>query len=485
MPVDSTHQEYSAFAPKWERIRDAVAGSDEVKARKSLYLPKPNGHTAEDFSSYIMRAEFYPATTRTVDGLLGAVFRKEPNVKIPKGQEELLSKLTIQGADFATFAKSVGREVLILGRYGVLVDVADDDNLPFAAGYTAENIINWRIAHIEREPVTTMVVLREFREAHKGDDEFKTETRKRWRVLQLGVLGDGSFGETKVYVQTLFEEVKNEKGENQIVQIGQVVPLQRGEPLTKIPFVFFGPTNLTPSVEKPPILDLVDTNLSHYRTSAELEEGAFFTGLPMYVISGRGLGEETPGEFEVGSRNALRLDEGGTAMVLTVSGDDMGVLVKLMEAKEQRMAILGARILEDQKSGVEAAAAMAMRHRGENSLLGSIADTVGRGIKKVLEIMTWWNGADDPDVKFELNKDFTSMQLTGAELVQLVSAFQSGTIGPEVFFKALKDGERIPDGWTLDDWLEDIESGADQFTRGMTNEDIDGEDDEDEDSSDG
>jgi hypothetical protein len=340
------------------------------------------------------------------------------------------------------------------------------------------------MAHINREPVTTMVVLHEQREVPKGDDPFVIETRDRWRVLQLGVLDSGEFDGASVYVQTLFEQIKDEKGESQIVQIGQVVPLRRGEPLKKIPFTFFGPTNLTPDIEKPPVLDLVDTNLSHYRTSAELEEGAYFTGLPMYVISGRGLGEETPGVFEVGSRNALRLDEGGSAQVLTVSGDGMGVLVSLMESKEQHMAILGARILEDQKAGVEAAVTMAMRHRGENSLLGSIADTVGRGMKDVLKTMTWWNGVDDPDVTAELNKDFTSLQLTGAELVQLVSAFQSGSIGPEVFFKALKDGERIPDGWTSEDWLEDIEKGADQFTRGLTNEGIGGDEDEDEDEED-
>jgi hypothetical protein len=481
MPVDSTHAEYDCFSPKWVRIRDVCAGSDEVKARRTQYLPQPSGLDDADYLDYITRAEFFPAATRTVDGLLGAIFRKDPFVEVPAGQDDLLDHLTIQGSDFTTFSKSVGQEVLTLGRYGVLVDVIDDDNLPFAAGYTAENIINWQIAHIEREPVLTMVVLREFRQAPKADDPFVIETRRRWRVLQLGILDDQSPDITPVYIQTLFEEVKNEKGGDQIVQIGQVVPLRRGEPLNKIPFIFFGPTNLTPDIEKPPILDLVDTNLSHYRTSAELEEGAFFTGQPMYVISGRGIGEETPGVFKVGSRSALRLDEGGSAKVLTVSGEGMGILIKLMESKEQHMAILGARILEDQKAGVEAAATMAMRHRGENSLLGCLADTIGRGMSRVLEIMIWWNGVDDPDVTSEFNKDFTSLKLTGAEIVQLVSAFQSGAVGPEVFFKALKDGERIPDGWTMDDWLADIEKGADTFTRGLTNEDIDEEDEEDSD----
>jgi hypothetical protein len=330
--------------------------------------------------------------------------------------------------------------------------------------------LNWRVAYLDREPVLTLVVLREFKVVPKDDDPFVAELRERYRCLHLGRDDENSFIGRDIYVQTLFEKEKDSKGNETIVQTGQTVPLRRGEPLEKIPFVFFGPTNLSPDVQKPPVLDLVDTNLSHYRTSAELEEGAYYTGLPMYVIAGRVQGEDAPTEFTVGSRKALVLDEGGNAFVLTVSGEGMGLLKGLMESKEQRMAVLGARILEDQKSGVEAAATMAMRHRGENSLLGSIADTVGRGLKDVLETITWWNGVDEPEVTVELNKDFTSLQLTGAELVQIVSAFQSGTIGPEVFFKALKDGERIPDGWTMKDWLADIDSGADAFTKSMNNE---------------
>lgn len=473
MPVDSTHKDYDSFKSKWDRIRDTIAGSDEVKKKRTQYLPKPDGLEDGEYADYVMRAEFYPATTRTVDGLLGAVFRKEPQVEVPKDQETFTEKITIQGTDFTTFAKGIVRDVLQMGRFGVLVDVATDgDGMPFAAGYEAESIINWRVSYVEREPILTLLVLREERE-EPDEDGFATANKVRYRVCQIGIPKEGEqFAGQQIYIQSVWEKQKNEQGAETWVQISTAIPVRRGEPLQKIPFTFFGPTDLTPPVQKPPILDLVDTNLSHYRTSAELEEGAYFTGLPMYVVSGRALGGSDEGDqgFKVGARNALRLDDGGSAEVLTVDGEGMGLLRSLMEDKEQRMAVLGARILEDQKAGVEAALTVAMRHRGENSLLGSISDTCSRGLKDVLWNMLWWNGQDEPEIMVELNKDFTSLQLTGAEMVQLTAAFQSGTIGPEVFFKALKDGERIPDGWKIEDWLKDIEEGADQFTRGMTNE---------------
>ena len=469
MPVDTKNEDYSEHIAKWIRIRDVLGGVDSVKMKGETYLPKPNGHDDQDYSSYITRAEFYPATTRTVDGLVGAIFRKEPQIETPDGQDELIKATTVKGIDFTTFSKKVVREILTMGRYGVLVDVmGGEDKKPFAAGYTAESVINWHVEYSDRQPVLSLVVLQENVVKQKEGDPFASELVERYRVLSLG---DPEGLGQRVYFQTLFEK-QSDGGKDSFVQLGSVIPTRRGETMDRIPFFFFGPLELAAEVEKSPILDLVDTNISHYRTSAELEEGAYFTGLPMYVISGRVQGSTSEGvaEFAVGSRNALMLDAEGSAQILTVSGEGMGLLRSLMDDKEQRMAVLGARILEDQKAGVEAAATVSMRHRGENSLLGSISDTVSRGLGEVLETMIWWNGVDAPEVSVGLNKDFTSLQLTGAEMVQLTAAFQTGSIGPEVFFKALKDGERVPDGWDVGDWLADINEGADAFDRGLTNE---------------
>ncbi len=469
MAVDTFHQDYTANREKWKRVRDVLAGNDAVKIAGQAYLPKPGGHSDTDYLDYIMRAEFYPASQRTVDGLVGAVFRKNPMIDIPTGVENIVDQATLKGTDYVTFSQKVVREVVEIGRYGVLVDVMDGDQRPFVAGYTAENIINWRFVFINRKPVLTLVVLREWQNRASAENAFDTERVERYRVLQLGMI-DGETEGPPVYAQSVFERMKDKGGKEQFSLISTTVPLRRGERLTEIPFHFFGPMDHSPDIAKSPILDLVDTNLSHYRTSAELEEGAYLTGLPMYVVVGRMTGGDEAAEFTVGSRNALRLDEGGSASVLTVSGDGMGLLKGLMESKEKRMAVLGARILEDQKSGVEAAASIEMRHRGESSVLASISGTVSRGLTTILNQMLWWNGMDNPGASITLNTDFVSAPMTPSEMVQLTSALMQGGIGPEVFFKALQDGERVPNDWQMKDWVADVENGVSLFERGMTNE---------------
>ena len=464
MPVETPNDEYNAHLSKWARIRDVVAGVDAVKGQGKTYLPKPNGHDESDYEDYKQRAEFYPASQRTVDGLVGAIFRKDPVTTGLDNKQDLLAAVTLQGQDLNTFAKSVTREVVTMGRYGVLVDVmADGDNSrPFFAGYTAESIINWRMVFVDRKPVLSLVILKENVSSADPEDEFNTDTKTAYRVLQLAV----EEGQTQnFYIQRIFIEVEGANKSKSFAEdlTKRVIPTRRGERLTEIPFQFFGTSDLLPNVEKSPILDLVDTNLSHYRTSAELEEGAYLTGLPMYVISGRMQGgdDEDTSEVQVGSRRMLMLEENGTAAVLSVSGEGMGLLTEIRDRKEQHMAVLGARILEDQKAAAEAATTVTLRHRGENSLLASISDTTSRGLKALIETLLFWDGEDNVDITVELNKDFITAQMTPQELVQFTSAFQTGAIGPEVFFKGLKDGERVPNTWTLDDWLADAEAGRD------------------------
>jgi hypothetical protein len=49
----------------------------------AAYLPALKDQTPDDYKAYIMRADYFNATARTLDGLVGMVFRKEPTVTIP------------------------------------------------------------------------------------------------------------------------------------------------------------------------------------------------------------------------------------------------------------------------------------------------------------------------------------------------------------------------------------------------------------------
>src|SRR5512137_71177 len=84
MPVNSTHPEYDAALPVWLRARDGFAGEDAVKAGGEKYLPRLEDQTQAEYDAYRMRASFFNATSRTCEGFLGLIFRRDPTVKLPE-----------------------------------------------------------------------------------------------------------------------------------------------------------------------------------------------------------------------------------------------------------------------------------------------------------------------------------------------------------------------------------------------------------------
>lgn len=431
MPIDTLHPQAEARRPQWRRIRDCLEGEDAVKAAGPRYLPPLSGMDPEDYAAYLQRALFFEAAARTVDGLMGAVFRKDPLIEAPPAARPLIDDATLAAQPLDGFAKDVVREVLAIGRHGILVDHPEDGGRPYLRAYRAEDIVNWRMGTGAGAPRLDWLVLRETVETGDGDDPFRGGASVQWRLLALE---DGR------YVQRVYAKRAGGRDDDFDV-IAEHFPARAGRPLDTLPFVFVGPSGLGPDIARSPILGLCNVNLSHYRTSADLEHGAHFTALPTpYVVGANG---EAP-ELRIGSGTAWLLPAGASAGMLEFSGQGLEALERRLERKERAMAVLGARLLEDQKRGVEAAETVRMRHRGENSVLASVAGSVSRALERALKLALWWAGADAPKVSVRLNRDFTDTPLSGDELRALVEAWQLGAYPKEVLWRKLREGEVIP-----------------------------------------
>jgi hypothetical protein len=460
MPVDSQHDEYRMAASVWARLRDVLDGHDAMVAGGTRYLARLEGQVPEEYHAYQQRAAFVEATSRTVEGLAGAIFRKPVQFTTPPAFDDLVSKFSNRGVSGQVFVKEVVNEVLSMGRYGVLVDI-DGLGQTYAAGYTPEDIINWREIVVDGHPRLSLVVLREERISF-DDDPFEGKKIKRIRVLAL----TNEEGRA-VYTQRVFEKQVGENKREAWVLVEESVPTMRGTPLDFIPFTFFAPDNLDPAVARSPINGLALANISHWRTSADLKHGAHFTALPTPWIAGDIQGGDQSA-MSIGSGVAWHLLEGSQVGMLEFTGAGLAAVRQIREDEKQDMAVLGARLLEDQKSGVEAAATVMLRHRGENSVLANISDAVSRGMTRVLQTMVWWAGGPAPEfmggpddqVKVKLNSDFVEKALTPQEMVQLIAGWQQGGYGGEVLFTNLRDGERLPEGMDFEAWLRDIEENG-------------------------
>jgi hypothetical protein len=114
------------------------------------------------------------------------------------------------------------------------------------------------------------------------------------------------------------------------------------------------------------------------------------------------------------------------------------------------MAILGARMLEPQKKGVETAESMSIHRKGEESMLAAAAQAISLGVLRALKWFVEWAGDDAGSVNFELNKDFYPRPMTPEMLSALVTSWQAGAFSDQTLFENLQTGDVISADVTLE-----------------------------------
>ncbi|MCM1234177.1 MAG: DUF4055 domain-containing protein, partial [Ruminococcus flavefaciens] len=438
MSLSDCNATYSHFAPMWNKCRDVVQGEEKVKEKGEVYLPRPSGMDKEDYSGYINRAQFFNATGRTLDGLSGMMNRKAPIVAVPNGLERYLENVDGQGHSFNQFVSFCVREKLITNWGGVLVDAPKMESIvsqaeferrnlsPYLIYYSAENIINWHFGNDGRQQKLEYVIFKETLE--ERTTAYATEAKDYYRVCDLD--------EDGYYRQTFF----NDKDEI----ISQVYPSSKKGKYREIPFYFLSSSN---NPDTPLLNDLINVNLSHYRKSADYENGLHWTGIPTPWVQGVEVEEQNGKSTEplkLGGCTALYLPSGASMHYLEFSGSGCAQIATAMKDDEDRMAILGARIISQERNGVEAAETAKIHRAGENSVLAEIAINMSIVFKKLLKIyLDWTTGQDIPqdEIDVQINTDYDVATMNPSELTALVSLWQSGGIAKSDLFRNLKDGE--------------------------------------------
>lgn len=436
--VTTEHSDLFEYKEMWERMRDHLSGSDAIKRGGTKYLPMlgdPNKASDQaDYESYKMRAVYYEATKRTRDAMLGALLMKPPQYNnFPEKFMGQLKRVTMDGFSMETFIRNVLSELIGVSRAGVLLDRGTGPNDPlYFVQYMAEDIRNWRFERVNDEIHLTLLVLHET--VNEADGRFDTEERSRYRVLELI---DG------VYIQTVFEGARNDKNEVVYTEQEPVVPTNKGVPLDYIPFVFFTPLGDVPTLVEPVLTPIATINNSHYMTSADLEHGRHFTGLPTAWVAG--FDPET--ELKIGSQIAwVSSDPSARAGFLEFTGQGLRTLEVALAEKQEQMATMGARMLRPPKTGVEAAETARIYQSAESSSLGHLAGIAGECFTKLIGYWLEWQGSDPTDVSIDLNTDYIDTRLDSASLTAIVAAWMNGAISRETLFYNLQQGELIPDG---------------------------------------
>jgi hypothetical protein len=485
------------------------SGEDAVKAAGERYLPRLDSQSQDEYNAYRARASFFNATARTADGFVGLIFRREPTFKTPavsagvgRALAAFIEDADKLGTPLVSYAKNVVGEVMGVGRAGTLVDWEDEvEQRAYAVLYPAEQIINWRTERVNGRNVLTLVVLKEKAniqhstinaeqptEQPAGKDEFEVEEVEQLRVLRLvegrtspqpsprsgeGEVGPRAHERDYRYVVEVWQQRTRKAGthgngslpgkKTEWVLVATRIPLRLGKPLPLIPFVFHGPRNSLPHVDKLPLADIIAVNLDHYRLNADYKHGLHFTALPTAWVSGF----DKAATLQIGSSTAWVAEvPGATAGFLEFTGQGLTTFERAMDRDERLMAVLGTRMLESQKRVGESAEAIELRQSGENSVLSAVSLSVSDSLTHVLRWVYWWNSTEasperigEDQVLVELNTDFSAKGMGSDEIKAVVAAWQVGAFSRETMFDLFRRGEVLPPGRTDAEEVRLIASG--------------------------
>lgn len=416
IPEDITHQHpiYTSLISSRIKCRDVVSGQDTIKAKKEKYLPRLSGQSDEQYQNYLYRALFFSIGSKSLQALVGMASLKEPKIKASNDMVEKYFDFNENSHFLETFIKLL-TEVLLQNQSGILVDWPVGGGDAFVNVFNCESIINW---DYDDNGKLTLIVIKESY-SHRLN-KYKKETRYRYRELAL---------ENGIYIQRLHTEG---------LPTQELIPQILGRNLNYIPFFPIHSKGLGFTDEPPLFLDIANINISHYLSSADLEHGRHFTGLPTPIVTGA----ESDRPLHIGSTQFIILpDKNSNAKYLEFSGQGLASLEKALSEKQAMLASLSARLLDNSSKGSEATDAVKLRYLSETASLTTVVKTINIVLNKVYNIIAESNRESAKSVSIKLDVDFLTGMLSSAELSSLFDGYLTGTLDLSTLIFNLRRGQ--------------------------------------------
>lgn len=426
--------------------RDVMAGTEHMRSRKTEYLPKSTAESPRSYAARLSRALLFNALKRTVNGLVGMIFRRDPQLKDADAEmEEHWKDIDNAGTHGAVFCKEFVKDAMSAGHAGILVDYPKVESgltieqkatrkiRPFWVRYAAEDIMSCRVSVEDGRMVLTQVVLRE--NIEKPVNEYVTERVVQYRVLKRGA---GAEGGDRV---TLFEVWQpTAKGDGYV---------RTDDGMMDVPEIPF--TALVAEASPcggymrsvPPLLDLADVNIAHYQVYADHRHALHVASVPILVFVGR---DTSNPAVKIAPNVGIDMPVGGSCAYTETKGAALSASRTELQDLEQRAAALGLAMLQRQSRAAETEAAKAIDKSESDSALATIARQAQEAINQASKFHAMWRNKAKP-ATFDISRDFESLTLTAQEVDSFNKLHTDGKISLDTLWDMLERGEILPPGF--------------------------------------
>lgn len=474
MPVNSRHPSYTRKVVSWEKCRKTYEGEEAIKEAGQLFLPKTSANQPDShYQAYKDRALFYAAVPKTVLGMTGAAVRKDPTISVKGKMKDWLMDVDGNHTNIYEFIRDVVQESVLMGRVGIESDAGVDGEGPYLSLYKTESIINWEV---DKNGKLIWLVLELQKYVRDSSDEYNWVSKKSFKEYYITKKG--------TFVQ-YHKETRGADNGVIFVQDGKAIQLKpNGKAINYIPFVIVNSGSLNPDeIANPPMLGIANINISHYRSSADLEQGRHFLALPTPWITG--ISDEDANKIQnIGPPTIWKISSTEAQVgMMEFNGQGLSALEKALEQKELLMGTLGAKLLETRNRN-EAAETSRIRNSGENAVLSDIVSYVGTGIEMALRYIADWGAWNRDAVSVAMSQDFINEKLTSQEINAMLQALMSNAISFDTWWTFLQQGEIAPHDITSENEVSRIAKNQANLMPSPTPDSSDNTDDSEKDMED-
>lgn len=447
---------YRRMAAGWQICSDLLGGTPVMRAAAERHLPKAPAETLKEYERRKAVAELFNGFGRTVKGLTGMVFRRNPTLEedMPEALTADWENIDGAGTHGDVFCKQVFEDALAKGHAGILVDyptipaelrdrytLADvkEQNLrPYWVHYCAEQIISWRTTRMGGKTVLTQLVLKE--EATVPEGMFGESTKCRYRVFRRrqGL-------QREVLVEFVLYEEQRRATEVVLVEVRRGVMAKQ----TEIPFaVVYAGTKEAILESRPPLLDLAYTNIAHWQVQSDHRHSLHIAGVPILVFKGRDTSAAESKEQVVGPNVGIDVDKDGDVLYVEHAGSALGQSRQELKDLEQRMAALGLAMLQSDTRAAETAEAKRIDKSEQDSALATAARGLSDAMEQAFMFHAAYIGLEAGSVK--VNQDFEHLNYDATMISALSTLQVAGQISLDTLWDMLQSGNILPQSFDRD-----------------------------------
>jgi hypothetical protein len=431
-------------------VRDLWEGPERIRARSTEHLPKNPGEDSGNYSIRLKMAVLHNFFRRTVEGMVGLIFRQDPVLgdDVPARIVRDWENIDNAGTHGDVFCRELETDAMTAGHAAILVDFPKTDGRqdarsemidirPYWVHVLKDNILSWR--PVQEAGVTKL---------------------QQVVLLEKTMVPDGLFGEreqTRYRVMFLDESQKHPARYKvlEITKDKQVIEIEEGWygnqvelPLSEISTS--GRRGLLDS--DPPLADVAYLTVAHYQQWSDYVTALHHT-VPFIATYGYDAVNQdgTPiNELAIGPGAWLDIkNPEGKAEYVAHGGQSIDDQRQALADIKSDIGSLGLAMLQPQKRAAETAEAKRLDKATSDSALSVSARALQDGVERALGFHARYLG-EQSGGSVKINRDFEGLLMDAPVMMAYAALIKAGFPIP-VALAMLQQGGRIPQDANLEE----------------------------------